>query len=96
MFTANPLDQPTASVKAIFRADAGKLPAYVGAETPDGYRVYRLNRVVAGQTDPETAKRMRNDIRRLVAQEEMRAYLENLKARAKVKVEPSALEPKAE
>lgn len=91
-----PLDLPAAAVKAIFRADAAKLPAHVGVETPDGYRVYRLNRVAPGQADPEMAKRMRGDIRRLVAQEEMRAYLENLKAHAKVKIEPSALEPKAE
>lgn len=91
-----PLTLPAAAVKAVFRLDAGKLPAHVGVETAEGYRVYRLNRVTAGQADPETAKRMRQDIRRLVAQEEMRAYLENLKARAKITISPNALEPKAE
>jgi hypothetical protein len=31
-----------------------------------------------------------------LAQEEMRAYLESAKAKAKIKIAPSALEPKAE
>ncbi|MDD5390295.1 MAG: SurA N-terminal domain-containing protein [Gallionellaceae bacterium] len=91
-----PLNLPPLAIKAVFRAATGKLPAYVGAETPEGYRVYRLNRVTAGQAQPDMANRIRNDVRRLVAQEEMRAYLENLKANAKIKIEPSALEPKPE
>ncbi|MDP2832816.1 MAG: SurA N-terminal domain-containing protein [Pseudomonadota bacterium] len=91
-----PLNLPPQAVKSIFRTATDKLPAYVGAETAEGYRVYRINRVTAGQAQPDMAKRIRNDVRRLVAQEEMRAYLENLKANAKIKIEPSALEPKAE
>jgi len=91
-----PLNLPAEAVKAIFRAATTQLPVYTGSETAEGYRVYRINRVAAGQAQPEMAKRIRGDIRRLVAQEEMRAYLENLKARAKIKIEPTALEPKAE
>ncbi|MDO9225044.1 MAG: SurA N-terminal domain-containing protein [Pseudomonadota bacterium] len=91
-----PLNLTPQSVKAVFRADAGKLPAYAGAETTEGYRLYRINRVAAGQTQPEMVKRIRDDVRRMVAQEEMRAYLENLRANAKIKIAPSALEPKAE
>ncbi|MDP2431192.1 MAG: SurA N-terminal domain-containing protein [Pseudomonadota bacterium] len=91
-----PLNLPPQAIKAIFQGAAGKLPAYVGAETAEGYRVYRINRVTAGQAQPEMATRIRNDVRRLLAQEEMRAYLESLKTKAKIKIEPSALEPKAE
>ena len=91
-----PLNLPPAAVKALFRTATAKLPTYAGAETAEGYRVYRINRVTAGPAQPEMAKRIRSDIRRLVAQEEMRAYLENLKARASIKIEPSTLEPKAE
>jgi len=91
-----PLNLPAEAVKAIFRAATTQLPVYTGSETAEGYRVYRINRVAAGQAQPEMAKRIRGDIRRLIAQEEMRAYLENLKARAKIKIEPTALEPKAE
>ncbi len=89
-----PLTIPAAAVKAVFRTAADKLPAYTGSETAEGYRVYRINRVTAGKASPEIAQRIRNDVRRLIAQEEMRAYLENLKAGAKIKIEPSALEAK--
>lgn len=91
-----PLNLPPAAIKAIFRANTAKLPAYVGAETAEGYRLYRLGRVVPGQVQPEIAKRIQADLRRLITQEEMRAYLADLKARAKVKIDPAALEPKAE
>lgn len=91
-----PLELPAAAVKAIFRADTSNLPTYVGAETAEGYRLYRITRVAAGAADPEMARRIRGDVRRLVAQEEMRAYLEYLKAKAEIEIEPSALEPKTE
>jgi hypothetical protein len=35
-------------------------------------------------------------MRRLQAQEEMRAYLESVKAKAEIKIAPASLEPKAE
>jgi hypothetical protein len=51
---------------------------------------------VAGELPAEQTKAMRNDMRRMLAQEEMRAYLESVKASIKIKIEPTALEPKAE
>lgn len=91
-----PLNVPSASVRALFAADATKLPAYVGVESAEGYRLYRINRVAAVEPPAEQVKAMRNDMRRLLAQEEMRAYLESIKAATKIKIEPTALEPKAE
>ncbi len=91
-----PLNLPPASVRAIFSAETGKLPAYLGVESADGYRVYRINRVVANDPPAEQTGKIRADLRRLLAQEEMRAYLESVKAKAKIKIAPSALEPKAE
>lgn len=95
-----PLNVPSASVRAIFGAAVvstpGKLPAYVGVESAEGYRLYRINRVAASELPAEQIKTMRNDMRRLLAQEEMRAYLENIKAGTKIKIDPTALEPKAE
>ncbi|MBI5329227.1 MAG: SurA N-terminal domain-containing protein [Betaproteobacteria bacterium] len=87
---------PQPAVKAIFRADVNKLPAYVGAETPDGYRAYRINRVTDSPADPRQAESMRVDLRRLQAQEELRAYMEDLKSGAKVVIEPAMLEARAE
>lgn len=91
-----PLNVPSASVRAIFGAAVVKLPAYVGVESAEGYRLYRINRVAASELPAEQIKTMRNDMRRLLAQEEMRAYLENIKAGTKINIDPTALEPKAE
>lgn len=90
-----PLNVPQEAIKAVFRANVAKLPAYVGAETPEGYRLYRINRVTNVDATAQM-ERMRVDLRRLVAQEELRAYLENLKNRAKIEIDPSAMEPAAE
>jgi peptidyl-prolyl cis-trans isomerase D len=91
-----PLNVPAASLRAIFSTRADKLPTWTGVESPEGYRLYRINRVVAGEMPPEQVSAMRNDMRRLLAQEEMRAYLESTKAQSKIKIAPTALEPKAE
>ena len=91
-----PLNVPAASLRAIFSTRADKLPAWTGVESPEGYRFYRIHRVVAGEMPPQQVSEMRNDMRRLLAQEEMRAYLESTKAQSKIKIAPTALEPKAE
>ncbi|MCP5277596.1 MAG: SurA N-terminal domain-containing protein [Thiobacillus sp.] len=88
---AQPLNVPREALKAVFRANVTKLPAYVGTETAEGYRLYRINKVVNVDAAAQM-ERMRADMRRLVAQEEVRAYLENLKAKADIHIEPSSLE----
>jgi len=91
-----PLNVPAVSLRAIFSADAAKLPGWAGVASAEGYRLYRINRVAEGEMPTEQVKAMRNDMRRLLAQEEMRAYLESAKSRAKIEISPSALEPKAD
>jgi peptidyl-prolyl cis-trans isomerase D len=92
---AQPLNIPKAALTAIFRANVSKLPVHVGVETDQGYRLYRINRVVAVDGSAQT-QRMQADLRRLIAQEEVRAYLEYLRAKADIKIEPTALEGRAE
>jgi peptidyl-prolyl cis-trans isomerase D len=89
---SQPLNIPREGLKAVFRANVSKLPVYAGAETAEGYRLYRINRVMDSGPGPQV-EQMRADLRRLVAQEEVRAYLENLRAKAKVKIEPESLVP---
>lgn len=91
-----PLNVPAASLRAIYRADVAKLPAWAGVESTEGYRLYRINRVVDAAPPAQQIAAMRNDMRRLLAQEEMRAYLESVRARGEIKIEPTALEPKAD
>jgi peptidyl-prolyl cis-trans isomerase D len=91
-----PLNVPPEAMKAIFKADVAKLPAHVGIETREGYRVYRINAVKAGSTPPEQAKNMQRDLTRMHAQEELRAYLEYNRARAAIKINDAILEKSAE
>jgi peptidyl-prolyl cis-trans isomerase D len=86
------MNVPAASVRAIFSANVSQLPAWVGVDSAEGYRLYRINRVSASEMPSEQVSALRNDMRRLLAQEEMRAYLESAKARTKIKIEPTALE----
>ena len=91
-----PLTLQAASIKAIFRADTAKLPAYVGVESDDGYKLYRIDRVTANEPAPDMANKIRADLGKIMAQEEMRAYMESLKAKAKIKIAPESLELKTE
>jgi len=80
-----PLNVPRDAIKSVFRSDAAKLPVLVGVETAEGYRLYRITRVVSADTAPQL-EMMRADLMRMQAQEEMRAYLEHRKAKAKIKI----------
>lgn len=91
-----PLELQSAAVRAIFAAPADKLPAHVGVESPEGYRLYRVSRVLPVEPAAEQAEKIRVDLRRLLAQEEMRAYLESAKAKASIKIAQTALDGKAE
>jgi peptidyl-prolyl cis-trans isomerase D len=91
-----PLNLPPESLKAIFKASAIKLPAVVGAETRDGYRVYRISKVIEAPTDENRRKVVQRDLTRMAAQEELRAYLAYLKTAAGVEINNAILEKKAE
>ena len=73
---------------AVMKADTSKLPSYVGVEVPgQGYGVLRVIRVVQ-PTTVDSAKRQaeQQQITAALAQEEMQAYLDVLKEKAKVKI----------
>ncbi|MDB5763738.1 MAG: peptidylprolyl isomerase [Herminiimonas sp.] len=73
---------------AVMKADANKLPAYVGVEIPtQGYSVYRINKV----TQPKVADNARRQaeqqqIANALAQQEMVAYIDVLKKKAKAEI----------
>ena len=81
-------DVNPAAFVAIMKADVRKLPAYIGVELPgQGYGVYRINKV--SQPVVQDAVRRQNEqqqITNALAQQEMFAYLEALKEKAKVEV----------
>lgn len=90
-------DLPAEAVRAIFAADAGKLPAYAGVALPGGYALYRIGSVkpwdpAAGET-PQ-AKALKERYARTVAEEEMLAWLASLRSEFPVTINAAALERK--
>ncbi len=97
--TKEPTINTTAAI-AVLKADATKLPAYVGVEIPgQGYGVYRINKVSqAAAPDLNRRKQEAQQISSLVGQAELYNYVEALKtkAKAKISVQPSQLGAKTE
>ena len=84
------------AVRAIFRAGATKLPAYVGVEQPgQGYVIYRIESVML-PGDAEVDKRldtMRDQLVRVTGAQDFSGYLASLRARANVEIKDKALDP---
>jgi peptidyl-prolyl cis-trans isomerase D len=85
--TKEPAINPVAAM-AVFKADTTKLPAYVGVELPgQGYGVYRIAKVSqVAAPDPARRAQEAEQITGAAAQQDMYAFLEVLKEKAKVKV----------
>ncbi len=85
--TRQPTINPTAAL-AVLKADASKLPAYVGVEVPGmGYGVYRIAKVTMPAA-PDAARRAAEaeQIAGVVGQQEMYGFIEALKQKAKAKI----------
>jgi len=81
------------AIGEIFKADATKLPAYVGYENPQGgFVLVKITRIVDTDTfDAAKRKAAADELRQLVAQEELNAYVASLKVKADVKVQQDRL-----
>lgn len=84
------------ALKAIFRADSSKLPAYLGVELRDrGYGLYRISRVIdAPPADDARQKNLQDQLAREAAQQDYTAYLGSLRARTKIEINKANLEKK--
>ena len=87
---------PPVAAPAVFKMDTAKLPSYAGIELPGtGYALFKLTKVDAGEKLDDARKQaMLTQLGNLSAQEEMRLYLDSLRARYKVEINQSALETK--
>ncbi|WP_277398056.1 SurA N-terminal domain-containing protein [Paraburkholderia sp. Tr-20389] len=88
---------PPAALGAIYKADAQKLPAYVGVDLgADGYAIYRVNSIVQpAPTDAQRLTSAQQQIASVNAQAEAEAYLDALRARSKVKMYGSLDNPQS-
>jgi len=86
---------PQDALKAIFRADAEKLPAYEGAAVGDAYTLYKIEKVIPlEKIDAEKRKSLQNEYSNIVAKEDLSAYLSSLRARYKISINKAKLESK--
>lgn len=85
-----------AAVSQVFGADAKKLPAYAGAESGDGYTIYRISRVVEVRPDEARQRSVQSELGRTSGATEFRSFLDALRADAKVEISREALEKKVQ
>jgi peptidyl-prolyl cis-trans isomerase D len=79
----------------VFRADAKKLPAYVGVETPAGYSLVQLTKVTeVEKVDDAQREALGGRLREAVAAEELESTLASLRGRVGVTVKKGALDVK--
>jgi peptidyl-prolyl cis-trans isomerase D len=81
-------------VKAVFKVNADKLPAYTGFARPDGsYRIVRVSRVLeASELDPMLLASIESGLMQALQQADMKAMLALIMAGHKVKIKPGAIE----
>lgn len=94
---AAPMNLPPDAVKAIFKADTAKLPAFVGVATPAGYSLFKVSAVkpyVAGSEPAPQAEALRERYARALAEEETLAWITALKAKYPVEINRAVLESK--
>ncbi len=89
---------PTDSLRSVFKADTGKLPAYAGVAVPgNGYALYRISAVKGvgevGKDDP-LGRALAQQYARFVAEEEFSAWMSTLKEKYPVEINKAALESK--
>ena len=87
---------PAVALKAIFKANVGKLPAYAGAEVGGGnYVLYKITRVSHPEKfDDKRRAALQREQETILAQEDFAAYLAGLRLRYKIDINKSAPESK--
>ncbi len=83
-------------IDRVFRTDTKKLPVYVGVDTPLGYSLVQVSKVIdLEKIDDQQRTQLAARLRDAVAAEELESALESLKGRVGVKVRKDALEKKS-
>jgi peptidyl-prolyl cis-trans isomerase D len=92
----SPQGVPSTALRQILAADAGKLPAYVGAERgSEGYMLYKVVRAL--EPEPKNEQQKAADQARAsqqAAAEQLDAYVASLRTRATIAVNKANLEKK--
>jgi peptidyl-prolyl cis-trans isomerase D len=90
-------DLPPDVVRTVFKADVAKLPTFAGVAAPGGYALFRVSQVkpfAPGSGDTPQVKALRGQYARMVAEEELAAWISTLKAKYPVEIHQAALDNK--
>ena len=80
-------DMNSEELRAVFKADTKKLPAYIGLESPDGFTLLRVNRVIEPSAmEQEKLDIFKKQLQQMITQEETMAYLSGLRKQYDVKI----------
>ena len=98
MSLQRPGDVLPEAAREVFGTAADKLPAYVGVAASKGrYVVYRISKVIeAPDLTADQKEELRKQLAQLAAQQQFDAYLQIVKAAAKVSVETARIEKSAQ
>jgi peptidyl-prolyl cis-trans isomerase D len=82
----------TAAVATVMKANVITLPAVVGIALPDGYGIFKINKIIVPIAE-DVARRQaeQQQTANAMAEQEMLAYIDALKKRLKVEVKAAAL-----
>jgi peptidyl-prolyl cis-trans isomerase D len=82
-------------LQAVFKADVGKLPAYAGVNTVNGYALARIDAVKENVSSDESKRsRYAQQIRQITGEELLTAYVASVKKRADITMKEFAAEEK--
>ena len=88
---------PPAVIDKVFRAEPKKLPAYAGVETPAGFALVQVSKVIElEKVDDKQREALASRLKDAVAAEELESTLASLRSRVGVSVRKDALEKKAQ
>lgn len=74
-------------LRAIFKADATKLPHFVGLESPEGFTLIRINKVIEpSDKEKEKFDAFKKQLQQMMTQEETGAYLAAIRKQYEVKI----------
>lgn len=80
-------DMNSEELRAVFKADTKKLPVYIGLESPDGFTLLRISRVVEPSAmEKEKLDIFKKQLQQMITQEETVAYLSGLRKQYDVKI----------
>ena len=91
-----PQDLGPEVLSRIFAADASKLPVYAGMESSTGYVIYRVTRVLEIQPDEARARSVQSELGRASGTQELKSFLDGLRADARVEINKAVLEKKTQ